>query len=67
MIASYHETNTVSLFSKHVVFGRVISGEEIVVEIEELPVDNKKRPLSTVRIEKCGQLVARAKPKGMPQ
>jgi len=49
---------------KHVVFGRVVSGEEIVVEVEELPVDNRHRPLSTVTIEKCGQLVARVKTKG---
>ena len=49
---------------KHVVFGRVVSGEEVVVEMEELPVDNRHRPLSTVSIMRCGQLVAKTKSKG---
>ena len=52
------------MYSKHVVFGRVVSGEEVIVELEELPVDNKHRPLHTVVIERCGQLVARSKSKG---
>lgn len=49
---------------KHVVFGRVVSGEEVVVALEELAVDNRHRPLNTVTIQRCGQLLAKSKNKG---
>ena len=41
------------------VFGRVVAGEEVVAAVEELPVDNKHRPLSCVTIARCGQLLAK--------
>nr|XP_053653393.1 LOW QUALITY PROTEIN: peptidyl-prolyl cis-trans isomerase G-like [Cherax quadricarinatus] len=42
---------------KHVVFGRVVSGQEVVVAIENLPVDNRSRPLQPAVIANCGELV----------
>ena len=41
----------------HVIFGQVISGKEVVKEINELDVDKKDRPLQDARIVGCGQLV----------
>jgi cyclophilin family peptidyl-prolyl cis-trans isomerase len=47
----------INFFSKHVVFGHVISGQSIVDTIENLPVDsNTNRPLKDVIISHCGQL-----------
>ncbi|XP_045602406.1 peptidyl-prolyl cis-trans isomerase G [Procambarus clarkii] len=45
------------LDGKHVVFGRVVSGQEVVVAIENLPVDNRSRPLQPAVIANCGELV----------
>lgn len=44
------------LDGKHVVFGKVVSGHEIVDKIERLEVNSKSRPIKTVVIESCGQL-----------
>uniref|UniRef100_A0A914DYY1 peptidylprolyl isomerase n=1 Tax=Acrobeloides nanus TaxID=290746 RepID=A0A914DYY1_9BILA len=41
----------------HVVFGRVISGQDVVTEIEQLKVNAKNRPLADVMISNCGQLI----------
>ena len=38
------------------VFGRVISGQEVVKAIEETPVDKKARPLKEVLVADCGLL-----------
>ncbi|KAG8736640.1 hypothetical protein FRC12_017521 [Ceratobasidium sp. 428] len=54
------------LNGKHVVFGRVVSGLDIVKQISKLPVDEKARPLKPVVITSCGELELRkapAKPK----
>ena len=45
----------------HVVFGQVISGKEVIQEIEELQVDKKNRPLQDARIVKCGELIPKKK------
>ncbi len=45
------------LFSKHVVFGNVISGQSVVDTIENISVDSNSRPLKDVVISHCGQLV----------
>ncbi|CAL8085141.1 unnamed protein product [Calicophoron daubneyi] len=47
------------LDGKHTVFGQVISGEGVVRRIEAVPVQDKKtyRPLSTISISACGQLI----------
>lgn len=44
------------LDGKHVVFGKVISGFDTVVEIENLETDSKSRPVKDVIIIDCGQL-----------
>ena len=48
----------------HVVFGHVISGQEIVSEIENQLVNESSRPLVDVRINNCGELIPQIKPKG---
>ncbi|CAL4101494.1 unnamed protein product, partial [Meganyctiphanes norvegica] len=45
------------LDDKHVVFGRVVSGQEVVVTIEDLAVDNRSRPLQPAVVSNCGELV----------
>ena len=52
--------NNVLLFAYcrvHVVFGRVIEGEQFVVEIENQKVDTNHRPYADVRISNSGELV----------
>jgi peptidyl-prolyl isomerase G (cyclophilin G) len=39
------------------VFGQVVSGIEIVRQIEELPVDRNSRPLEEPNVRACGELV----------
>ncbi|KAJ1307429.1 hypothetical protein OPQ81_001531 [Rhizoctonia solani] len=50
------------LNGKHVVFGRVVSGLDIVKQISEMPVDEKSRPLKPVVITSCGELELRKAP-----
>jgi len=47
----------------HTVFGHVLSGKEIIAEIEQLQVDKKNRPLVDARIFNSGELVPKAKKK----
>ncbi|KIO15029.1 hypothetical protein M404DRAFT_119741 [Pisolithus tinctorius Marx 270] len=44
---------------KHVVFGRVIKGYEVVKKLAEVPVDEKYRPQLPIVIVKCGELELR--------
>ena len=53
------------IFRVHVVFGRVISGAEIISHIENLPVDRLFRPLQDAKIINCGELVLKLKAKGI--
>lgn len=46
------------LDGKHVVFGRVVSGMEVVSAIENLQVDQNDRPLQPCIISNCGQIVS---------
>ena len=41
---------------KHVVFGQVINGMEIINQIEELETDDNDKPLVSVLIENCGEI-----------
>ena len=50
---------------KHVVFGKVIRGYEVVKQVAEVPVDEKDRPLSPVVISNCGELELRKPPGAM--
>ncbi|KAG6819587.1 hypothetical protein H0H93_010471 [Arthromyces matolae] len=50
------------LNGKHVVFGRVIRGFDIVQKISTIPVDAKSRPLTPVVISNCGELELRKPP-----
>lgn len=53
------------IFSVHVVFGEVVSGQEIVTHIEGLPVDRMSRPLQDAKVVNCGELVLKVKSKGI--
>lgn len=44
------------LDGKHVVFGRVVSGRDVINKIERQEVDSKSRPLKEVVIQSCGQV-----------
>ncbi|XP_014597953.1 PREDICTED: peptidyl-prolyl cis-trans isomerase cyp11 [Polistes canadensis] len=48
----------------HVVFGEVVSGQEVVMHIEGLPVDRMSRPLQDAKVVNCGELVLKTKSKG---
>ncbi len=49
--------NLYLVFSKHVVFGQVVSGQSVVDAIENISVDSNSRPVKDVVISHCGQLV----------
>ncbi|KAJ2961225.1 hypothetical protein NQZ79_g3552 [Umbelopsis isabellina] len=53
---------TPHLDGKHVVFGRVVSGYEVVETMENQPVDQNSRPLQLVMIANCGELVLQLPP-----
>lgn len=47
------------------VFGRVVSGQPVVMQIEELGVDKNSRPLQDAKVVKCGELILKSKIKRM--
>jgi len=47
----------------HVVFGHVLSGQDVVSHIEGLPVDRMCRPLQDAKVVNCGELVLKMKVK----
>lgn len=55
-------TATPHLDGKHVVFGRVIEGMEIVRMIENSVANDSNRPLSDIVIADCGMVTAEEKP-----
>ncbi|KAI0723686.1 cyclophilin-like domain-containing protein [Fomitopsis betulina] len=54
------------LNGKHVVFGRVIRGYDVVQKIAEAPTDVKDRPTIPVTIVNCGELVLKSKAQAHP-
>lgn len=46
------------------VFGHVISGQEVVKSIANQAVDKHSKPLVSIRISNCGELIPQIKPKG---
>ncbi|CAB0006515.1 unnamed protein product [Nesidiocoris tenuis] len=47
----------------HVIFGEVVSGQNVVTHIEQLPVDRMSRPLQDAKVVNCGELVLKPKAK----
>lgn len=47
---------TPHLDNLHVVFGRVISGLEVIREAEQVATDSSDRPLAEIRITTCGEV-----------
>lgn len=47
------------------VFGEVVSGQEVITHIEGLPVDRMSRPLQDAKVVNCGELILKIKNKGI--
>ena len=47
---------TEHLDGKHVVFGRVVEGMELVHEVEQVETGEQDRPLDPIIVAKCGEL-----------
>ena len=45
------------LDNKHVVFGIIISGFEIIKKIEDMKTDSNDKPLENIIISKCGLII----------
>lgn len=50
-----------SLTRIHVVFGQVISGQEVIRMIESQKTDTNSRPYAEVKVLNCGELVPKSK------
>ncbi|KAG8631410.1 hypothetical protein KVT40_000550 [Elsinoe batatas] len=44
------------LNGKHTIFGRLVSGQDVLAKIAEVPVDKNDRPKGSVLISRCGEL-----------
>jgi hypothetical protein len=53
------------LDGKHVVFGRVVGGVDVVKTIEDLETDQNDGPLARVVVMKCGELMLKKKKEGV--
>lgn len=51
---------TPHLNGKHVVFGRVEKGLDIIKKVENLPTNHNDKPKLPVKISKCGQLIKKS-------
>lgn len=54
------------LDGKHVVFGKVVKGVEIIEGISKIAVDEQDVPLSLVTITNCGELELRKGERHLP-
>ncbi|XP_019512338.1 PREDICTED: peptidyl-prolyl cis-trans isomerase G [Hipposideros armiger] len=61
MISKRTTKPTPHLDGHHVVFGQVISGQEVVREIENQKTDAASKPFAEVRILSCGELIPKSK------
>ena len=43
------------------VFGHLLSGQQLIREIEDLTVTEQSRPLTEVHIDNCGELIPQLK------
>jgi len=48
---------TPHLDGKHVVFGQVVEGMDVITKVEKTAVDRSDKPKVDVTIQDCGQLV----------
>lgn len=57
------------LDGRHVVFGEITQGMDVVYEIENLPVNGASKPLSAIKIKSSGEVEVKLNPgeKGMPE
>ena len=57
----YDKNTLFSTCRIHTVFGRVVSGQDVVRQIENLTVDRNSRPLDEAMVKACGELVKQVK------
>lgn len=53
--------NKCVFLSVHVVFGHVISGQEVIQTIENQKTDANSRPYAEVKVLNCGELIPKSK------
>lgn len=53
--------NECVFLSVHVVFGHVISGQEVIQTIENQKTDANSRPYAEVKVLNCGELIPKSK------
>lgn len=51
------------LNGKHTIFGRLVSGDEVLRKIAKVAVDDADRPLEPVMVARCGELARKEKKK----
>lgn len=56
--AAAHPTQTSWLDGRHVVFGKVIEGMDIVTKIEQNPTASGDSPIKEVLVADCGEVKA---------
>lgn len=56
-----HGSTPPYFLSVHVVFGHVISGQEVVQTMENQKTDPNSRPYADVKVLNCGELIPKSK------